>query len=216
MTRRREFLASMGVAAAAFAIDPAELRASAAPPAWGAWDTSWLDRLATAKYRVVFNANVIGDGAVVDYAATFVDHFHEVHNTTPADTRSVVVFRRLGTPMAFNDRMWDRYAIGADTKVDDPETSAPARRNVFWRAGSPTGNASNKIETMHQRGMISLVCNVALGNIGRGFAEQSKRDVTEVQAELRANLVPGAILVPSGIYALIRAQNAGCAYMPGT
>jgi intracellular sulfur oxidation DsrE/DsrF family protein len=28
--------------------------------------------------------------------------------------------------------------------------------------------------------------------------------------------VPGAILVPSGIYALIRAQNAGCAYMQGS
>jgi intracellular sulfur oxidation DsrE/DsrF family protein len=42
------------------------------------------------------------------------------------------------------------------------------------------------------------------------------RDVEEVQKDVRANLVPGAILVPSGIYALIRAQNAGCAYMPGT
>ncbi len=35
-------------------------------------------------------------------------------------------------------------------------------------------------------------------------------------AELDANLVSGAILVPSGIYALIRAQNAGCAFMQGT
>jgi intracellular sulfur oxidation DsrE/DsrF family protein len=35
-------------------------------------------------------------------------------------------------------------------------------------------------------------------------------------AEARANLIPGAIVVPSGIYALIRAQNAGCAFMPGT
>jgi hypothetical protein len=64
--------------------------------------------------------------------------------------------------------------------------------------------------------MISLVCNVSLGNMGRRFAEQTKRSVEEVQAELRANLVPGAIIVPSGIYALIRAQNAGCAFMLGT
>jgi hypothetical protein len=64
--------------------------------------------------------------------------------------------------------------------------------------------------------MISLVCNVSLGNMGRRFADQTKGNVEEVQAELRANLVPGAIVVPSGIYALIRAQNAGCAFMLGT
>ena len=216
MTRRREFLARMGVAAATLAIDPSEMHAARAPDSSGPWDTSWLDRLATARYRVVFNANVIDDGGVIDYAATFLDNFHEVHNTTLAETRPVVVFRRLGTPMALNDRMWDRYAIGADSTIKDPVTGAPARRNIFWRAGNPTGNSANKIETMHQRGMISLVCNVSLGNMGRRFAEQTKGSVEEVQAELRANLVPGAIIVPSGIYALIRAQNAGCAFMLGT
>ncbi|MDB4915122.1 MAG: hypothetical protein JWM95_2766 [Gemmatimonadetes bacterium] len=216
MTRRREFLARIGVAAATLAIDPTELHAAPVPTASGPWDTSWLDRLATAKYRVVFNANVIDDGAVLDYAATFLDHFHEVHDTTLSETRPVVVFRRLGTSMALNDRMWDRYAIGADSKIKDPVTGAPARRNVFWRAGNSAGNSATMMETMHQRGMISLVCNVALGNIGRRFAEQTKGNVEEVQGELRANLVPGAILVPSGIYALIRAQNAGCAFMLGT
>ena len=64
--------------------------------------------------------------------------------------------------------------------------------------------------------MICLVCNIATENWGRRFANKFKRDVAEVQSELKANLVPGAILVPSGIYALIRAQNGGCAYMPGT
>lgn len=216
MTRRREFLARMGVAAATLAIDPSELRAASAAGSSGPWDTSWLDRLATAKYRVVFNANVIDDGAVFGYVATFLDDFHEVHNTTPVEARPVVVFRRLGTSMALNDRMWDRYAIGANSNIKDPATGAPARRNVFWRSGSATGNSASKIETMHQRGMISLVCNVSLGSIGRSFAEQTKGDVEEVQAEVRANLVPGAVRVPSGIYALIRAQNAGCAFMLGT
>ena len=64
--------------------------------------------------------------------------------------------------------------------------------------------------------MISLVCNISLRNMGRRFAEQANRNVEEVQQEVRTNLVPGAIIVPSGIYALIRAQNAGCAFMPGS
>ena len=63
---------------------------------------------------------------------------------------------------------------------------------------------------------MTVVCNVALGNWARGWAERAKRDPELVVAEARANLIPGAILVPSGIYGLIRAQNAGCAYMPGS
>jgi intracellular sulfur oxidation DsrE/DsrF family protein len=57
---------------------------------------------------------------------------------------------------------------------------------------------------------------VATNGWGRGLAEQNKLDAETVQADLKANLIPGAILVPSGIYALIRAQNAGCAFMQGT
>ncbi|HEY9228105.1 MAG TPA: hypothetical protein VIP11_15720 [Gemmatimonadaceae bacterium] len=191
MTRRRDFLTHMGAAAASLAIDPSELHAASVAKASGPWDTSWLDRLATAKYRVVFNATVIDDGAVMNYAATFLDHFHEVHDTTVAETRPVVVFRRLGTPMALNDKMWERYPIGADAKVTDA-SGAPMRRNPFWRAANPSDNAAYKIETMHQRGMISLVCNVSIGSMGQRFAKEANRDVEEVRAELRANLVPGS------------------------
>ena len=214
MSHRREFLAQLGAAASLLAFDADELRA--APSAVdGPWDTSWLDRLAAAKYRVVFNGNEMNDGEVMGYAATFLDHFHEVHATTDAQTVPVVVFRRMGTALGFNDAMWSRYELGAANKVIDSSTNAPARRNIYWDTAGG-GDGRSMIKTLHGRGMISLVCNVALGNVGRRLAEQFKLDVAEVQANLRANLVPGAILVPSGIYALIRAQNAGCAFMPGT
>ena len=217
MPRRRDFLSQLGLAAAALAMDAAELRAESAPQQSN-WDTSWLDRLAKARYRVVFNASVIDDGGVFSYASTFFDHFHEAHGTSDAQTRPVIVFRRLGTVMALNDMLWEKYAIGEDRKVNDPATHAPAKRNVFWKAApdaSPDASG-DKIETLHKRGMISLVCNIAAMNVGYSLAQKSGRDVEEVRREVKANLVPGAILVPSGIYALIRAQNAGCAYMQGT
>jgi intracellular sulfur oxidation DsrE/DsrF family protein len=216
MPRRRDFLSQLGLAAATFALDADELQAAATSQTQSTWDTTWLDRLAKARYRVVFNASAIDDGGVFSYASGFFDQYHEVHNTTDAETTPVVVFRRLGTPMVLNDHLWDRYELGKDTSTNDPDTGTAARRNVFWRAGR-SGNAATKIETLHQRGMISLVCNVSLGNIGRRFAEKANGNVEEVQQEFRTNLVPGAIVVPSGVYALIRAQNAGCAYyMPGS
>jgi len=221
MPHRREFLTQLSVAAAAIAFDADEMRAASAASVTTSespWDTSWLDRLAAAQYRVVFNASDIADGAAMDYAAGFLDGYREVHGTTDAQTRAVIVFRRLGTVMALNDMLWEKYNIGEDRKINDSSTHAPAKRNIFWKAGpkaSPEA-ASDKIETLHQRSMISLVCAIAAGNVARGFAERSGRPVDEVRDEVKANLVPGAILVPSGIYALIRAQNAGCAYMQGT
>lgn len=217
MTHRRDFLAQLGVLATATVVD-AERVAAEPPPAESSWDTSWIERLATARFRVVFNASEINDGAAMNYASTFFDHFREVHATTDPQTRPVIVFRRLGTPMAFNDTLWQRYAIGEELKINDPATRTPATRNVFWsgRQGASPGELASMLETLNQRGLISLVCNVSATNWARRIAERSKRDVEQVRAEINANLVPGAILVPSGIYALIRAQNAGCAFMPGT
>jgi len=216
MTHRREFLTQLGSLASALALDGEALDASTASQS--DWDTSWIRKLATAQYRAVFNASEISDGIAMDYAATFLDHFHDVHGTRDDQTRPVIVFRRLGTPMAFNDVLWDRYAIGAERKVQDPATNAPARRNIFWRASdqaSPMA-AATKIEALQKRGLICLVCSISISSFSSRIAGETKRTVNDVRAEILANLVPGAIAVPSGIYALIRAQNAGCAYMQGT
>ena len=205
MNRRREFLTQVGAFAAITGFDASEWKAAAAPAA-GAWDTSWISALAPATYRVVFNAEDVADGAALAYAETFLDHFHDAHGTADAQTRPVIVFRRLGTPMALDDVLWDRYGIGEDAKINDSRTRGPAKRNVY----------KPQIETLRQRGLISLACNIALGNWSARAAKRTNRKVADVMAEARANLIPGAIVVPSGIYALIRAQNAGCAFMPGT
>jgi hypothetical protein len=217
MADRRAFLGRLSALAVSLSVDADELRA-ASPRRSGPWDTSWLDRLASAQYRVVFNTSEVSDGNVLSYAASFLDDFHTVHGTTDQQTRAVIVFRRLGTPMALNDALWERYAIGEDLKIKDPNTHALATRNVFWRAreGATGWEAEYALDPLQRRGLISLVCNVALGNWASVMARRYQHDPEAVKAEARENLIPGAILVPSGIYALIRAQNAGCAFMPGT
>ena len=216
MTHRREFLAKIGALAGAMAIDPDELRAVPASSG-SAWDTSWIDALAAAKYRVVFNANELADGAAMFFARQFLDDYHEVHGTADSSTRAAIVFRRAGVSMAFNDQIWERYGIGEEVKLADPDTGRAAKRNIFWSAKqvpSPDDLAL-ALQTLQQRGVISLVCNIAVGRWAGRAAARLHHDADAVRADVAANLVPGAILVPSGIFALIRAQNAGCAYMPG-
>ncbi len=214
---RREFIGQLGALAASLTVDVDELHAASRRDG-GPWDTSWLDRLAPAQHRVVFNTSEVSDGSVLSYVSSFLDDFHAVHGTSDQQMRPVIVFRRMGTPMALNDALWERYAIGEDQKIKDPNTGVAATRNVYWKArdGAKGWETQHALEPLQRRGLICLVCDVALGNWATGMAEKRQRDPEAVKTEWRNNLIPGAILVPSGIYALIRAQNAGCAWMPGT
>jgi intracellular sulfur oxidation DsrE/DsrF family protein len=210
-------LAQLGILTGALAVEPGELRAASAATRSSSWDTSWIEALATSQYRVVFNANEIADGWVMVFARQFLDDYHEVHHTADSATRAAIVFRRLGVPMAFNDAIWERYRIGEDVTITDPDTGRAATRNVFWNAkrGASPDDLAFQLETLRERGVISLVCNIAIGKWSEHAASRLRLDAHKVRADVAANLIPGAIVVPSGIFALIRAQNAGCAYMPG-
>ena len=91
MTHRRDFLSKITLGAAALAaLDADELRAGS-EVSRGAWDTSWIDKLATARYRVVFNASDVSDGEAFFYVSAFYNDYHEVHATPDDQLRPVVV-----------------------------------------------------------------------------------------------------------------------------
>lgn len=123
--------------------------------------------------------------------------------------------RQLGTPLALGDAIWDKYALGEELKINDRTTRQAARRNPFLKAAAASGSPDTSLETLRARGTILLLCNIAMNNWSSRHAELSKQSVEAVREEVRANLVPGTIVVPSGIFAIIRAQNAGCAFMRG-
>lgn len=202
-TGRRRFLAQFG-AAGAMVMTSGAASLEAEPAPGGPWDLSWVDKLSSAKYKVVFDVSPAPDDAYgPDHAGAFLDQFHEVYGTRDDETRAVLVFRQLGTTLALNNSMWQRYPVDEKRKTNPylrrPDSKADADGNDLGRLAS--------------RGVILLVCNIALGNVVRGLARATNKDAAEVRADAEKNLVPGTIIVPSGVFALIRAQNAGCAYM---
>jgi hypothetical protein len=76
--------------------------------------------------------------------------------------------------------------------------------------------AASLLDALHARRAIFLLCNRASMNWATRAAERTKTDLEQVRADVRAGLVPGATLMPTGVFALARAQNAGCAYMRGS
>ncbi|MGQ0641414.1 MAG: hypothetical protein ACT4P6_11695 [Gemmatimonadaceae bacterium] len=220
---RREFLAQLGAATAILAgsASQAPLAArgdsteSLLPAAADKWDTTWIDALANVPYKVVFDASDFADGYAPDLTSVFLDHYREVHSTADSQTRAVIVVRQRGTPMALGDAIWDKYALGEELKINDRSTKQPARRNPYLKAAAGGDSTDSSLETLRARGSILLLCNIAMNSWSSRNAEMVKRAVDEVREEVRANLVPGTIVVPSGIFAIIRAQNAGCAFMRG-
>jgi hypothetical protein len=212
---RRKFLGQLGLMAAATtsgaSLHPlTPLRVESATD----WDMSWTDAVAKAKYKAVFDSPSLADGAAPDLAAGIWDNFKDAYGTDDG-VRMVIIMRQLGQVMAFNDHMWEKYGIGEERKVNDPITKLPVKRNPYASAaGNEESWAINsKLDALHKRGAIFLVCNRASMNWAAGAAERMQLPVEDVRAEVRKNLVPGAILMPTGVFALVRAQNAGCAYM---
>src|ERR1041384_1171625 len=214
---RRTFLEQVGVASAAI-IGGASLppRPAMAATTGEGWDMSWLNALKPASYRAVIDANTLEEGYAADLASGLLSNFQEVHGASGDQIRIVIVARRGGTPLVLGDALWNSFRISEEVKVSDSDNT-PYRRNPYYRPrpGAPAGRSASKLETLQQRGVILLVCNIAATNWSHRLAEMAKRDVEEVKKEVYANFVPGTIVVPSGVFGLMRAQNAGCAYMRG-
>ena len=219
---RRRFLGTLGGVAAIVAASAAPESVIAELPrarkgAPGDWDMSWVERVQQGQYTAVFDSTTLSDGAAPALASDILGGFKDAYGTID-NCRMVIVMRQAGQKMGFNDYLWDRYEIGEQEKINDPVTNQPTKRNPFASAGpgEEPWDRDSKLDALHKNGAVFLVCNRASMNWATGTAERMKLDVEQVKADVRKNLVPGAYLMPTGVFGLVRAQNAGCAYMRGS
>ena len=194
----------------------------ATPPAPTHWDDSWFTRL-TAKHKAVFDSPEVDDGLAIEHAVLFLRGMKDAIGAGPGDAQAVIVIRHVGVIMAFNDAMWSKYEIGKERKVKDYSTDKWAVRNPFASAAprqgseqpprptSPDRPAAN-LAWFAENGHVLLACDLATRGMSSILAKKAKSDQRTVYDELKANLVPGVILQPSGIYAVHRAQEAGCTF----
>lgn len=231
LTPRRGFLARIAATAAAVAASSAvatPLAASAMARDARAghrlqssdFDDTWTERVRAAKHRAVFDSPAVGDGLALEQAAVFMDNYHEMFGTTDAETVPVIVMRHMGTALAVNDALWAKYEIGKFVGFKDPDTAKDATRNIFFRIAPDAKNspidATSSLSALSARGAVLLACNRALMHLATTQAAARKQDLEKTKAEFRAAILPGVILQPSGIYAVTRAQEAGCAFIKST
>lgn len=221
---RREFLAQVVTAAAVVAgagcATPLAAAGSSAIAPSAPFDDSWTRRVSAAKHRAVFDSPDISEGLALVHATFFRQGFQEQLGVGPSEVIPVVVFRHLGTSMAFNDTLWAKYALGERSKLIDPATGKEAVRNPFARVGTDEKNAmvpaDASIEALLANGAVLLVCNKATMRLAGQVAAKFGKPVEDVRAEFRAAVLPGVLLQPSGVYAVLRAQDVGCVFLKST
>ena len=174
------------------------------------WDLSWVKTVGRAKDKALIDAPGV-DGWALEIAQRYLDGCDAVYGRGKHDARVVLNIRTRAIPIPMSDALWARFALGAEYAVKDSQTNENATRNPFL-ARTDAGS----LPSLLGRGAIVLVCDFAMGHLATRLATKLGISADAVHKELLAGLIPGAIPMPSGMFGLAKAQNAGCAFISTT
>jgi hypothetical protein len=170
---------------------------------------NWPGKL-KGRHRQVVDGYALNGGYPLAFAYNFVS------TNAPGAATSVVILRAGAFPMALGNTIWAKYKIGETFKIIDPETNAPAVKNPFLhpKPGVLLGD-DIAVDRLLATGGIIGACNIALHGQSKRLASNAGVSADDAAKEWAANIVPGITIVPSGVWGLNRAQEAGCTYCSG-
>jgi hypothetical protein len=222
-TNRRGFLGTIATGAAAFGV------ASIAPLAMQAENTittgmtnpddpeEWFKKI-KGKHRIVFDATQPHDVLPFAWPKVFL-MTNEMTGTPAKENSVVVVLRHSAIGYAMDHKIWEKYKLGELFQAEDPATKKPSMRNPFWQPKPGdfkipgVGEVQIGLNELQENGVMFCVCSVAMTVYSALAAQMSNMDAEAVKKEWMAALLPGVQVVPSGVWALGRAQEHGCGYI---
>lgn len=179
-------------------------------------DDPWFDQI-KGKHRMVFDATQ--PHGIYPFAWPKVFLMTNATSGTPEkDCSVVVVLRHSAIAYAFENRLWESYKFGEVFQVEDPASKTPAMHNPFWKPNvgdfkiPGVGNVDIGINELQDKGVMFCVCDMAITVFSAAVAAGMKQDAAQVKKEWLSGLLPGIHIVPSGVWAVGRAQEHGCAY----
>ena len=212
-TPRRGVLGTLAATAAAGLASLTPLRLEAAPRKTSAVGMdaafeTWLNRI-TGKHKMVFDAPEVNGGMPVIWPRVWLNGNNENYGTKDTDNTAIVILRHSSIPLGMKDDVWAKYKLGEAFSIKDGE--APATKNIFAKV-MPLPLPGTGVEALLASGVMFGVCNVALTVYSAMVAQTMGLDAAAVKADWVAALLPGMQVVPSGVLAVARTQEKGCAY----
>jgi hypothetical protein len=229
-TQRRGFLGRvLGASAAAtltmFGAPQAEAQQPSDPDAW--------IKGVKGTHRTLFDFPQHRGGIPLLHILNYLNTYQAAYKAPAGTAGAVGTFYSVGTqssiPLAFNDAAWAKYKIGEYLGLKDASGKA-YERNVFFRptvadahlllgamqlpavAAFAQGMPALGIESLQKMGTTFLLCANAFGGWCAELETRGKGKAADLEKDLRANLLPGVIVVPAMVIAIEKAQAAGIAY----
>lgn len=216
-TDRRQFLTTIATGAAAMslaAIPSINLHAEEKQMIDDA--DAWFNKV-KGKHRIIFDAPKPHEIMPFVWPRVFLAT-NAATGTPEKDCGVVVVLRHSAIGYAFENRLWEKYGFGEMFEAEDPKTKKPSTRNPFWMPAKGDysvpgiGEVQIGINELQQSGVMFCVCNAAMTVFSAVVADKMKMKPEDVMKDWKAGLLPGVQIVPSGVWAVGRAQEHGCQY----
>lgn len=231
-TNRRTFLGTLATGAAAVSLGglaaPIQAAAKANHESFLPDDDpdAWFNKI-QGKHRVVFDCTHTFEVFQFAWPTVFM-MTNEATGTPAKDQSVVVVLRHEAVGYAFNDKIWSKYNLASLFKIQD---LGPAFKAAAFKTGSATtrnpflntkegdfqipgiGSVPLGINDLQSKGVMICACNAATTVYSAIAAMMTGANAADVKKEWTDNLIPGIQLVPSGVWAVGRAQEHKCAYV---
>jgi intracellular sulfur oxidation DsrE/DsrF family protein len=178
---------------------------------------AWTEKI-KGKHKMVFDATQPHGIYPFAWPRVFL-MTNKATGSEEKDCCAVVILRHTAIPYAFDHNMWEKYKFGEVFEALDPKTNAASLRNPFWKPAKGSfkvpgiGEVAIGINELQESGVLFGVCSAAITVFSTSVAEKLNKPAEEIKADWMTGLLPGIQPVPSGVWALGRAQQKGCSYI---
>jgi intracellular sulfur oxidation DsrE/DsrF family protein len=173
---------------------------------------AWMKTI-KGKHRVVYDGSYPHHGFPIIWNWAYYLSNNEM-GSMDNEITAMTVLRHDAIPFAFHSDLWKKYPLGNMFHVKKAGGTVYDRNPYYEpQEGDFPMPVIQGIKDMIGRGAMFCVCNLAMQVYSGAAAQQLGKDATEVYEEWKASVLPDIQIVPSGVWALGRAQEEGCGYI---
>jgi hypothetical protein len=217
MTTRKDFLAVGALAAAIPDIALGDAPAQNTPSGKLSFDVEGFTQLldSSQSHKLLFAACELNGGEVLGAIRNTLNAYRDIGVTWNDVFPVAVLYHGLSICLAFDDSIWNGYIIPLQGKR--PKESAQAKQIASVRKAGTPGNPCLREQGGENdtsiRSLVAdvgtrfFVCNNAVHGVSNLLATALGKSADAVYGDLVHHLVPNAMLVPAGVWAVHAIQE---------